>query len=304
MIHVMDNTIKVFSGRRFSSEDIELIKWTRKKYPQLSRKELASTVCEFLDWKTPAGRVKSKQCADFLVELEEEGIIKLPPSKGLSRKGVKPKIPKIEFDTHELTGEVKDYDPIVLEMVRGGNRMKRWRAYVDQYHMLGDRQAFGSRLQYFIKSGDNELGCLQFSASAWALEDRDVWIGWSEEERKAYLHLIANNSRFLIFPWVHIRNLASKALSLAAKQIQNDWLREYCYAPVLLETFVDLENFRGTCYKAANWIYLGATKGRGRMDRNKEYALSRKAIFMYPLQKDFKECLKGEKPHKVVVPDE
>lgn len=304
MIHVMNNIIKVFSGRRFSPEDIELIKWTRKKYPQLSRKELASTVCEFLDWKTPAGRVKSKQCADFLVKLEEEGIIKLPPSKGLSRKGVKPEIPKIEFDTHELIGEVKDYDPIVLEMVRRGNRMKRWRAYVDQYHMLGDRQAFGSRLQYFIKSGDNELGCLQFSASAWALEDRDAWIGWSEEERKAYLHLIANNSRFLIFPWVHIRNLASKALSLAAKQIQNDWLREYCYAPVLLETFVDLENFRGTCYKAANWIYLGATKGRGRMDRNKEYALSRKAIFMYPLQKDFKECLKGEKSHKVVVPDE
>jgi hypothetical protein len=113
-----------------------------------------------------------------------------------------------------------------------------------------------------------------------------------------------NNSRYLIFPWVKIKNLASCALSIVSKRIQKDWLRKYCYAPVLLETFVDLEYFQGTCYKAANWINLGKTKGRGRMDRNKEYALSQKAIFMYPLEKDFKEILKGEKPFKVVNPDE
>jgi hypothetical protein len=106
--------------------------------------------------------------------------------------------------------------------------------------MLGDKLVFGSRLQYFVKSGDTELGCIQFSASAWALEERDKWIGWDVEDRKKRLHLIVNNSRFLIFPWVHIRNLASRALSFAAKQIQQDWLMEYCYAPVLLETFVDL----------------------------------------------------------------
>ncbi|MDD4297687.1 MAG: DUF4338 domain-containing protein [Ruminiclostridium sp.] len=103
---------------------------------------------------------------------------------------------------------------------------------------------------------------------------------------------------------MHIRNLASKALSLSAKQIQEDWLREYCYAPVLLETFVDLSHFKGTCYKASNWMYLGETKGRGRNDKNKEYALSKKAIFMYPLQDNFKEVLMGEKPYKVVNPDE
>ena len=124
------------------------------------------------------------------------------------------------------------------------------------------------------------------------------------DDRKVRLNLIINNSRYLIFPWVHIRNLASKALSLAAKQIQGDWLREYCYAPVLLETFVDLEHFRGTCYKASNWTYLGETKGRGRMDRHTERAVSKKAIFMYSLQNDFKEVLKGDKPFKVVNPDE
>jgi len=229
-----------------------------------------------------------------------EGVIQLPPLKGTSRKGYKVKIPELEIKAEEVRGEVEEYEPIRLEIARSGENLKRWRAYVKQYHILGDRPVYGSRLQYFVKSNDIELGCIQFSASSWALEERDKWIGWTVDDRKARLHLIVNNSRYLIFPWVHIRNLASKALSLAARQIQEDWLREYCYAPVLLETFVD-EKFKGTCYKAANWIYLGQTKGRGRMDRHKKYALSRKAIFVYPLQKDFKACLKGEKPYKVVV---
>jgi hypothetical protein len=142
---------------------------------------------------------------------------------------------------------------------------------------------------------------MQFSASAWSLEERDKWIGWTREDKKVRLHLIINNSRFLIFPWVHIKNLASKALSLAAKQIQEDFLRKYCYAPVLLETFVDTEKYQGISYKAANWIYLGKTKGSGRSGRKKDI-LSRKSIFVYPLQDDFKECLKGEKPYKVVAP--
>lgn len=299
----MDNTIRVFSGRTFSPKDIELIKWTRKTYPDLSRMEFVRTVCEFLEWLTPSGMVKEKQCTAFLEQLEEEGILKLPLPDGTSRKGIKIKIPKIDFCTEEIKGEARDFKPITLEMVRRGSRMKRWRAYVDQYHMLGDKQVFGSRLQYFVKSRDKELGCLQFSASAWALKKRDSWIGWSVEDRKQRLHLIVNNSRFLIFPWVNIRNLASKVLSLAAKQIKEDWLKEYCYEPVLLETFVDTEHFKGTCYKAANWIYLGETKGRGRMDRKRKYAKSKKAIYMYPLQNDFKAVLKGEKPCKVVDPE-
>ncbi|MBC7961266.1 MAG: DUF4338 domain-containing protein [Vallitaleaceae bacterium] len=112
--------------------------------------------------------------------------------------------------------------------------------------MLGEKAVYGSRLQYFIKSGDIEVGCMQFSASSWALEAREKWIGWTVDDKKVRLNLIVNNSRYLIFPWVHIKNLASKALSLAAEQLQGDWLREYCYAPVLLETFVDLAHFKGT----------------------------------------------------------
>jgi hypothetical protein len=304
---VMDNTIRVFSGRTFSSEEIELIIWTRKKYPQLSHNELAKTICEFLEWKTPAGRDKVPQCREFLEILETEGLLNLPP-KTIQKKRIKKELSnsseptKVEYT--EIIGSVEDFEPITLEIARFGENLKKWRTYVNQYHMLGDKMVFGSRLHYFIKSGEKELGCIQFSASSWALEERERWIEWSLEDRKARLNLIINNSRYLIFPWVRIKNLASKVLSLAVKQLQEDWLKEYCYAPVLIETFVDLEHFKGTCYKASNWIYLGETKGRGRQDRYNKNNLSKKSIFMYPLQKDFKEVLKGEKPFKAVTPDE
>lgn len=303
---VMSDTIREFSGRTFSSEEIKLIKWTRATYPKLSRSELAETICEFIGWTTPAGVAKRVQCVKFLEKLETEGILQLP-SPGKIRKKDNATTKETNLDKaiiyKEIYGKVRDLEPIQLSIAKPGKEMARWRAYIDRYHMLKYKKVFGSRLQYFIKSGDNELGCLQFSASSWALAERDKWIGWTLEDRKARLNLIVNNSRFLIFPWVHIKNLASKVLSMAAKQIQDDWLRHYCYAPVLLETFVDPAHFKGTCYKAANWVYLGETKGRGRMDRHKQRALSPKAIFMYPLQRDFKACLKGEKPHKVVDPE-
>lgn len=301
----MDDTVRVFSGKAISLEDIETIKYLRKRFPQLSRNEYAATVCEALEWLTPAGKPKTAPCIVMLVQLESEGILQLPTLQEEKRRVRTVRQVREDILYHkEVTGNTGDYEPITLTIARPGEDLKRWRAYVNQYHMLGDKTVFGSRLQYFINSKGKELGCLQFSASAWALAERDRWIGWDVEDRKQRLHLIVNNSRYLIFPWVKVRNLASKALSIAARQIQEDWLREYCYAPVLLETFVDLEHFKGTCYKAANWLYLGETQGRGRMDRNKEYALSRKAIFMYPLQKDFKECLRGEKPYKAVNPDE
>ena len=300
---VMDNTIRVFSGRTFSSEEINLIKWTRNKYPKLSRSEFVKTICEFLEWKTPAGKYKVPQCGAFLEQLEQEGLLVLPPKAKAGNRTKKIELDKIAPHA-EIKGSVRDFEPIRLEIARRGADLKRWRSYVNQFHMLGDKLVFGSRLYYFIKSSDIELGCIQFSASAWALEERDAWIDWTIIDRKARLNLIVNNSRYLIFPWVNIKNLASKALALVTKQIQEDWLREFCYAPVLIETFVDVEHFKGTCYKAANWKYLGETKGRGRMDKNKEYALSKKAIFMYPLQRDFKEVLQGKKPFKAVNPDE
>ena len=304
MKHIMDNTIRVFSGRTFCPKDMEMIQWVVKSYPNLSRKELSATICELLEWNTPAGEPKVQQCVDFLEKLESEGLVELPAKRWKHPRNTSPKRRVMEFDTREIAGELKEYEPIELKIAHKKEEYQRWRAYVDQYHMLGYRSEQGSRLQYFIRSGEKELGCLQFSASAWALEAREEWIGWSKEEKKERLFLIVNNSRYLIFPWVKIRNLASKALSLAAKQIQEDWLRRFCYAPVLLETFVDRNYFRGTSYRAANWICIGQTKGMGRYYQWGSPRVSHKDIYVYPLQKDFRECLKGEKPYKAVDPDE
>ncbi len=300
----MTDICRSFSGRNFESKDIDIIKGVTKAYPKLSRKELCATICEIIEWTTPAGKGKVAVCGEFLEILEQDGLISLPPKRKYKTEKKERKTLNIEIKDEEISCRLRDLEPIRLEIVYVGENLKRWSAYVDKYHMLGHKRVYGSQLHYFIKAGDMELGCLQFSASAWALAHREKWIDWNLEDRKERLHLIVNNSRFLIFPWVKVKYLASTALSIAAKQIKQDWLRVFCYAPVLLETFVDLEHFKGTCYKASNWTFLGETQGRGRMDRENKYALSKKAIFMYPLQKDFRECLKGEKPYLKVDPDE
>jgi hypothetical protein len=297
----MDEAIRTYSGRSFNEEDLVLIRWVRKTYPKLSRSELAATICEILDWQTPGGTAKLPQCLSYLQMLEDRGLVELPALQKTQNKR-KP-VPKLDLAGEAIEADIRDIAPIQLRIAEDSKDRLRWRSYVDQYHQLGYRQVYGSRLQYFICSGERELGCLQYSASAWALEERDRWIGWTVEDRKARLHLIVNNSRCLIFPWVRIRNLASQSLALSSRQIPKDWLRYFCYAPVLLETFVDLEQYRGTSYKAANWICLGETKGRGRQDRHKEYGLSRKAIYLYPLQKDFRAVLLGEKICKQVLPE-
>jgi hypothetical protein len=228
------------------------------------------------------------------------------PEKGRYKKreqNLNKRSDELKPDKPQETHEVTKCGAVELEIARRGIDSARWTKYVADYHTLGMRNMHGAQLRYFVVSEGVELGCMLFSASSWALSERERWIGWDIEDRKARLELIVNNSRFLIFPWVRIRNLASKALSLAARRIQDDWLKEFCYAPVLLETFVDTSLYFGTCYKAANWEFIGETKGRGRMDRHTERALSVKAIYMYPLQRDFREVLRGEKPAKAVTPE-
>src|SRR5690554_1660592 len=191
---IMSDVIRTFSGRQFTPEDIEQIKWTRETYPNLSRSELAGTVCQIIGWTTPSGGAKGLQCKKFLDELESEGIIDLPPAQTNKIRKSNAKIPVLDLKPEEdIQGIVRDFEPIKLMVARPGKELKRWRSYVNQYHMLGDKTVFGAKVQYFIKTGNKELGCMQFSASAWSLEERDKWIGWTVEDRKARLHLIVNN---------------------------------------------------------------------------------------------------------------
>jgi hypothetical protein len=296
----MSEITRVFSGKSIGDEEIKQIKWIRETFPDLSFNELVGTVCEVLNWNTPAGNARIPQCSECLKALAVEGLIELPVIRIQNRSKPKEKVP-VNAPYGE---EVTEVSNITVEVAATPKDKARWKAYVTTYHALGYHGEFGAQLQYFIKDGDKELGCIQFSAAAWSLQSRDDWVSWNEDDRKARLILVLNNSRYLIYPWVNVKNLASKALSLVAKRVQSDWLRIYCYEPVLLETFVDTTQYKGTCYKAANWVYLGDTKGRGRMDRYNESMLSKKAIYLYPLQKDFRQILRGERPYKTIDPDQ
>ena len=294
-----------FSGRIITEEEMGLIKEITATYPKLSQAELANTVCELIGWTQINGKPKTVQCMQLLRILAEGGELVLP-ALNIKRSAEQRRNEKKEVvkDLSWInTSELNNCDSIKLEVIRPGEGLQQWRTYMNIYHRLGDPKVYGNQVRYTIKAeSGRDLGCMLFSASSWSLMPREEWIGWSPTDRKSRLHLVVNQSRFLILPWIRAYNLASRALSIAAKRIQRDWLEAYCYAPVLLETFVDSSLYRGTSYRAANWIYLGETQGRGRNDRYKECVLTRKAIYMYPLQRDFRAVLKGEKPWKVVEP--
>ena len=252
------------------------------------------TVCEHLDWVTPTGRYKLASCAKALVQLERLGLLKLPARRE-GHGGEAEIVVGARTDPEaEMVGTVRDVAPLELEPVREKEAIRLWNEYVQRYHPLGYRRPFGAHQRYFLVGrGGRRLGCLLFAAAAWALRERDGWIGWTERDRAQRRHRVVGNTRLLLFPWLRIRNLASKALALAAQRIGSDWEQRYGYAPVLLETFVELGRYRGTCYQAANWIRLGVTQGRGRMDRRKQYLSRPRAIYVYPLVKDFRAVLQG-----------
>jgi len=282
-------------GRYFTTQELEDIQETVRVFSRLSWHELLQTICEHLGWVTPAGRYKVDSCAKALQKLEALGLLKLPPKHPC--KGSKQIIiASARTDPEsELAGTVRDFAPIEVKPVASEDLMGLWNEYVHRYHTLGYKRPFGAHQRYFIvgRSGCR-LGCLLFASSAWALAVRDEWIGWTERDRAQRLNWVVTNTRFMIFPWVQIRNLASKALSLAANRIRGDWQQRYGYAPVLLETFVEEERYRGICYQAANWIRLGVTTGRGRMDRHNRHLSTPKLIYVYPLVADFRSVLRGE----------
>ena len=282
-----------FSGRRFTRRQLAQVKETVERFPQLSRAELARTLCEHLNWKTPNGKAKVESCLTMLEKLEAQGVVQLPPR--LVRAA--PQRRRIEKAAAELPIEttLDTLMPIQLVAVgSSGPERERWKAYLETFHYLGYRQPVGAHLGYWIVSQPSHrpLGCLLFSASAaWALAARDRWIGWDFKHKQKLLYRVLSNDRFLIFPWIEVPNLASHALSLATRQIGDDWVRAFGYRPVLIETFVDPTFFSGTCYRAANWQFLGHSQGRGRLAPDHQPRLSKKEIFIYPLEPGWRQAL-------------
>ena len=265
-------------------------------FPKLTRTELANTICELFSWKRPTGKLKTVKCRQFLERLDARGVIQLPACKNQYTRQIKPTDDRTKRTDSQptLSTKLSELSPIVLNRVRDYPQRQLWCEYVDRYHYLGYRIPFGAHLRYFIRSGIDQasLGCLQFSSPAWRMAARDHWIGWSDEQRRRNLQKIISNSRFLIFPWVQVKNLASSVLSIAVKTVPQDWIDCYCCRPALMETLVDQKQYTGTCYQAANWVCVGETTGRGRMDKqNRRKGVAVKDIYLYPLSKRFRQKL-------------
>lgn len=295
-----------FFGRRFCSSDFDLIRDITAEFPALSVTELASTICELLDWRRPNGKLKWKECRYLLEQLQAEGLLSLPAVRKTAPSRPRSIAVRSESDPQTpLTGTAGGYLPLSLLRVEAGELSSLWNQFIDRYHYLRFRVPFGANLRYLVQSEQRPghyLACLLFSSPAWKMAPRDAWIGWSDQERRSNLQYVVANSRFLILPWVSVRGLASKILSLAARQLPGDWQRQYGYRPLLLETLVDPARFRGTSYRAANWILLGQTQGRGRMDRDRRADGSAvKDIYIYPLCRNAAQQLRQALPPRPAV---
>lgn len=286
-----------FCGRTFSHNELLEIKEIISNCNGISRTELANTVCELFDWKRPTGKLKTVECRQFLEHLAAKGFVELPVAQPGRPQGGGVKVKRTDKSNApvDITGTVKEFCPLNLSRVTIKAQRDLWYEYVDRYHYLGYQLPFGAQLRYLIENRQGTVfGCLQFSSPAWKMAARDRWIGWSEEQRQRNLQKVINNSRFLILPWVKVKNLASSILALAVRTVPADWQNSYGYRPVVMETLVEKGRFAGTCYKAANWIYVGNTTGRGRMDReHAKQGQCPKNIYVYPLSSRFRQELSG-----------
>ena len=279
-----------FCGREFNTEEVSLIQEVVKTCAGISRLELAHTVCELLEWKRPGGGLKARECRGFLERLDSQGVLRLPDKKSCgSSKARKLIAPTEQGRVHsELSGSVEEFAPLDVELVESRQQRQLFRELLSRYHYLGYAMPYGARLQYlaYVSRPQREVvGCVQFSSPAWRMKVRDQWIGWDDATRKLRLQHIVNNSRLLVV--ARIRNLASKMLSGTLRRLPSDWERQYGLAPLLVETLVDRQRFHGGCYRAANWIELGETTGRGRMDRNHQRHGARvKTVLVYPMVKN------------------
>ena len=282
-----------YCGRGFSSAEIHCILQIIEAHPTATRARLSRLVCEQLDWRRDDGRLKDMSCRVAMLRMQDDRLLQLPPPRNGNNNGksylrrtlwAEPAAP-LEAASPKQLGELH------LEVVTGRHDSHLHNEFIDRYHYLGYQPLPGAQLRYFVRANQRIVALLCFGAAAWKTQPRDIFIGWTPQQRQQRLHLVTNNARFLILPWVRCQNLASAILGMAARRLPQDWNLHYGYSPVLLETFVELPRFRGTCYRAANWSLLGKTKGRGKLDVYNQALLPKKAIWVYPLVKNFRRVL-------------
>jgi hypothetical protein len=283
-----------YRSRELDAQDITFIRRLISKHYSQGRSYISRLLCEAWQWFQPNGSLKEYAARDLLLRLEEKGFIELParlrPKNNLKEKSFEQVPPFLKEQIYGSAG--KHAEPsLQLTTAQEGYL---WEYLVHHYHYLGVPKRVGEHLRYLAFINGQVVACLAWASAAWKVKARDRFIGWNESTKRKNLHLIANNTRFLILPWINVKYLASKLLALSVKRISTDWEQTYAHPIYLAETFVDIARFKGTCYRAANWLELGQTKGSAKKGNDYHYHGQPKAIYLYPLHPHFRGYLLRE----------
>jgi len=287
------NVILKYRGREVTDAEVVFIRDLIAAHPTLSRRRLSQELCRAWNWVQPNGQLRDMVCRGLMLALHRAGQIALPDRQQASRNPLveRSKPTAVEIDCRPIDTSLASLGPLRLEQVRRTPAESLFNSLIEQHHYLGYTQPVGEHLKYLIFAAERLLACLAWSSAPRHLGPRDRFLGWSPETRRRNLHLIATNLRFLVLPWVKVPHLASHILGRMARQLPADWERVYGHPLYFLETFVDPDRFRGTCYRAANWIVLGRTTGRGKNDQTHRPNRSLKEVLGYPLQRHFRHLL-------------
>jgi hypothetical protein len=287
----------VIRGKRIGSGELAQIKQTAEQYWDKGRIFISRELCKAWDWRQHNGLLKDQVCRILLNRLEEKHLIELPPRKGGGKQGKKryyiPPADVPEYPTTALAGRIDDFSSLELRMVRRTPEEALWNHLVHDYHYKSYKIIVGAHLKYIAYLGDQPIACMAWCSTVFRIQCRDQFIGWDNDIRSKNNRFVVNNSRFLILPWIKIKNLASYLLGLSARMISRDWQQFYGHPVYLLETFVERDRFAGTCYKAANWQRVGATKGHAKKNKKFYYHGQVKDVYLYPVVSDFRKQLGG-----------
>jgi hypothetical protein len=282
-----------YRGREITQEDILYVRALIAAHPRESRRMLSKELCEAWQWKQPNGVLRDMVCRGMLLMLDRAGQIQLPPVKFVPRNPLARRVrpAPVLIDSTPVEGSLDQIQPLEFAQVRRSEDEPLFNSLMEEHHYLGYEQPVGEHLKYLVWTQGRPIACVAWSSAPRHIGSRDRYIGWSQEARRRNIRFVAYNTRFLILPWVRVMHLASHILGQMATRISQDWQRMYGHPIYFLETFVDPERFRGTCYRAANWVLLGKTTGRGKQCNSYVPNRSIKEVLGYPLTKRFRELL-------------
>jgi hypothetical protein len=283
----------VIRNRKVTDRDLTFIQTVVYEHWDKGRTQISRILCQKWNWVQPSGRLKDMACRELLLTLHRKGLLDYPSPKYIPRNKRKV-VKKIKIDTTPVSCNVTELERVQVKMVRHTKLEPIYDSLVEQYHYLGYVQIVGNHLKYMAFAGDTPVACIGWGSAAWAVQSREEFIGWTKAVKNKRLHFVTNNTRFLVLPWVTVKCLASKVMAMNIRRISSDWIKVYNYPLYMLETFVEQDRFKGTCYKASNWIKVGETKGTSKKGHKHLKHGKIKDVYLYPLDKNFKRLLNND----------